>query len=72
MKVVCIDNRKTFAEENLIVGNIYDVIDFDTNFNDHRKRYLVYINGVNIYFYKERFMNLKEYRKRKLEKLNKS
>jgi hypothetical protein len=74
MKLICIDNlsrnNKLFQlQVDLTIDKVYDVVKIDNIY--YRKYY--YVNddrGKKSSYSKDRFITLKEYRKRKLRKLN--
>lgn len=63
MKLVCINN----INENLTIGKIYNILAFD-NVDFYYK--IINDNNIISWYYYNRFLTLKEYRKEKLIKLD--
>jgi hypothetical protein len=72
MKVVCIDKSSLAAagNETLSLNRIYDVLKEDNeDLYGFGRYYIITDDGTNQYFYKWRFITLKEWRKKKLERI---
>ncbi len=74
MKVMCINNdsiRGSFSsDDRLTIGKWYDVEDVVLGDGSEYYKILKDDNGDSRRLYKERFITLKEYRRRKLEKIS--
>ena len=83
-KVVCIYNKMTIGEEviiddildgvyaNLTINKVYEIISADIRSSNRVQNRIMIKNdkNENTWYYSERFVSIKEFRKQKLLKLN--